>query len=232
MRRRRARKPSIPTQNLDSFLDILTNTVGVLMFIGLFVALVSVEAGSIVRTPLVSDSNKNPYFFELRGNRITYIDDREVDRQINIFQASLPTCNEPNIPERISIAMYEYYLQKVREYNMCIENIISTLATFTGQTDYYRVTFIESSLLYEPLAENQGETKEELRSKESEFKQMLAELNPKTDYLAFIVRPDSFAAFRSARKVAWEQGFDVGWEPYQQDNPLVFGSGGRSIGVQ
>lgn len=64
MRNRRARKISNPSQNLDSFLDILTNTVGVLMFIGLFVSLLAVEAGTIIRTPLRSETNKIPNFLK------------------------------------------------------------------------------------------------------------------------------------------------------------------------
>ena len=47
-----------------------------------------------------------------------------------------------------------------------------------------------------------------------------------------MVSPDSFDAFRVARQKAWSLGFEVGWEPISQDRILVFGSGGRSIGVQ
>ena len=43
MSRRRIRENNAPSQNLDSFLDILTNTVGLLMFIGLFISLLAVE---------------------------------------------------------------------------------------------------------------------------------------------------------------------------------------------
>lgn len=74
MRRRQHKQHNPPTQNLDSFLDVLTNTVGVLMFVSLFVSLVAVESATIVRTPLVSSTQKTPQFFEIRGNRVVYID--------------------------------------------------------------------------------------------------------------------------------------------------------------
>ena len=48
--RRRSIKSIVPSQNLDSFLDVLTNTVGVLMLVGLFISLVAVDSATIVPT--------------------------------------------------------------------------------------------------------------------------------------------------------------------------------------
>ena len=64
MRTRRYRQLNSPSQNLDSFLDILTNTVGVLMFISLFITVVAVESSTIVTTPLVSNTEKKPRFLK------------------------------------------------------------------------------------------------------------------------------------------------------------------------
>jgi len=66
----------------------------------------------------------------------------------------------------------------------------------------------------------------------SSFINTLKQLNPDVNYIAFIVRPDSFETFRVAREKAWSIGYEVGWEPFAQDKILVFGSGGRSVGVQ
>ena len=88
------------------------------------------------------------------------------------------------------------------------------------------------SLLYEPIPNQEGENKDQIVTKESVFNQVLAKLNPKEDYVAFIVRPDSFSAFRAARQQAWDKGFEAGWEPHKKELPITFGSGGRSIGVQ
>ncbi|MGK7873621.1 MAG: hypothetical protein AB4426_10025 [Xenococcaceae cyanobacterium] len=233
MKRRRHRQHTLPTQNLDSFLDILTNTVGVLMFISLFVTLVAVEASTIVRTPLVSNSKKNPYFFEVRGNRVTYIDDETVDHQIENLIESLPTCYKPNIPSQLDLYLYEYYLDRIEEYKACQTNRIQSLKDFRAETAYYKVRFFNlDSLVYEPIKAVDGESREELTQVNSEFKTVLRKLDPQTDYLAFIVRPDSFEAFRVARKQAWKDGFDVGWEPQMEDTAIVFGSQGRAIGVQ
>ncbi|MGK7930158.1 MAG: hypothetical protein AB4041_01825 [Microcystaceae cyanobacterium] len=230
MRNRRYRKPSLPTQNLDSFLDILTNTVGVLMFITLFITLLAVESSNVVRTPLRSNSNKQPRFFEVRGNRITYIDDTAVESQLT---RSLPTCEPPEVPDVLDSYNYQYYANQVEIYQNCRLSLLQQLQNFRGQTSHYTARFLElGSLLYEPIDKESGETPKDIKQAESEFNRVLGTLNPQNDYLAFIVRPDSFSAFRTARKEADQLGFDVGWEPFTQETPIVFGSGGRTIGVQ
>lgn len=231
MRRRTIRKPITPTQNLDSFLDILTNTVGVLMFIGLFVALISLQAGTIVKTPLVTNSNKTPHLFEVRNNRVSYIDTQEIKQQLDTFTASLPTCEKPTPPED-SYSNYEYYFGLLQEYQKCLLNQVDRLKTFEGKTDNYTVFFQEDSLIYQPISKDVGESPKQFGQADSKYHQILAKLNPKNDYLAFIVRQDSFKAFRQAREEAQKKGFDVGWEPQKSEIPLIFGSGGRTIGVQ
>ncbi len=232
MKNRRRRKTNTPDQNLDSFLDILTNTVGVLMFISLFVSLIAVEADSIVKTPLASNSDKNPRFFEIRDNKVTFIDDEQVSEAIQQVIGSLPSCNRPSLDSRSN---EELYLRGLSNYRSCISSRGRRLTNFRTQTDYYTVTMVNPStfsLRYEPLLNKSGEDQNQLAIPESQFNQTLAELNPQEDYLAFIVRPDSFKSFRAAREQAWAQGFEVGWEPHKSELPIQFGSGGRTIGVQ
>ncbi|ACK72470.1 conserved hypothetical protein [Gloeothece citriformis PCC 7424] len=233
MRRRRHRNLNLPTQNLDSFLDILTNTVGVLMFISLFITLVTVEAGQVIETPLVSQSNKKPHFFEIRNNRVVEINDAEVDRQLAFLMQSLPSCSRPTLPEMTDAGAYELYTEQLQLYEQCRLNAVAQIKNFQVRTKSYNVTLYDlNGLLYEPLHDEVGETIDQLSESDSQFETVLKNLNPQETYLAFIVRPDSFSAFRAARQKAREKGFDVGWEPHNTENPIVFGSNGRAIGVQ
>ncbi|MEA5534446.1 hypothetical protein [Crocosphaera sp. XPORK-15E] len=233
MRNRRQRKLNSPSQNLDSFLDILTNTVGVLMFISLFITVVAVESSSIVSTPLVSNTKKKPRFFEVRNNKISYINDEEVDRQIAILMKNLPECSLPEVPSNLDTYTYQYYLDRIQEYQSCRVQTIQSFKGFRGQTEHYKVKFYDlDALLYEPLTPETGESYKTISQTDSEFNKTLEKFDPNTDYLAFIVRPDSFSAFRVARKQAWKAGYNVGWEPLKQDTPIVFGSNGRTVGVQ
>ena len=42
-------------------------------------------------------------------------------------------------------------------------------------------------------------------------------------YLYFIVRPDAYAAFRLARKLAWDAGWRVAWDPVEAGKVIVMG---------
>jgi hypothetical protein len=232
MNRRKQRKSERPTQNLDSFLDILTNTVGVLMFISLFITLISVQASQIIHTPLVSQSSKKAHYFEVRGNRVIYLDDSQIDRELMLLMSSLPQCDRPNVPQNIDSYLYQYYLDDFVEYEACTNKQFARIKNFQAQTRNYNVRLMGlDAIAYEPAAANAGE----IAQKDSEYRTILSNLNSRTDYIAFIVRQDSFSAFRAARQQAWQAGFDVGWEPQSTNNPIVFdisGSGGRTIGVQ
>ncbi len=231
MRRIRSFRSHRPQQNLDSFLDILTNTVGVLMFISLFITLVAVQSSTIVRTPLVTKTEKKGHFFEVRGNQVMYLDDASVDEQISEFVRNLPTCTRPSY----SLDAGDSYLQELTSYQNCLSDTSEQLKEFRAQTKYYEVELldIESvSWQYTPKSDIAGEATQELAKSNSEYRQALAQLNPQQDYLAFLVRPDSFVAFRQAREIAWKAKFDVGWEPKTPDAPIIFGSGGRAVGVQ
>ncbi|NCO74749.1 MAG: hypothetical protein GW856_05815 [Cyanobacteria bacterium] len=233
MRPRRIRKKNHPEQNLDSFLDILTNTVGVLMFIGLFVSLLAAEAGTIIRTPLRSQTNKQPLFFEVRNNKIFSLNDPKLDSEINQVLATLPNCKTPDIPKDIPSYLYSFYLQEIQDYEQCIKTRNIKLDNFYYDNGDYLVSFTEDGALkYEANSSSQGEDSKQLKMTNSSFINTLKQLNPDVNYIAFIVRPDSFETFRVAREKAWSIGYEVGWEPFAQDKILVFGSGGRSVGVQ
>ena len=48
-------------------------------------------------------------------------------------------------------------------------------------------------------------------------------------YICFLVRPDSLALFREARKAAWERGLDVSCELQAESGPLAIGADGRLL---
>ncbi|MTJ14796.1 hypothetical protein FJR11_19895 [Anabaena sp. UHCC 0187] len=231
MRRKRYFASQSPQQNLDSFLDILTNTVGVLMFMSLFITLVAVQSSTIVRTPLAKETDKKPNFFEISGNRVIYLDTKAANQQIKDFLGNLPTCVKPSY---IS-GFVDGYLDELRNYQSCVQNQLQQLKEFRVQTKNYEVELVDlesGSWQYNPKSVNSGESSKELTQVNSEYRTTLSQFAPQKDYLAFLVRPDSFATFRQVREIAWKAGFDVGWEPKTPDSPIIFGSGGRSVGVQ
>ncbi|WP_036487327.1 hypothetical protein [Myxosarcina sp. GI1] len=232
MKKRQYLNQTNPTQNFDSFLDILTNTVGVLIFICLFVYLVAAQATNVIRTPMATDTNKTPKFFEVRDGRVYFLNSDEVQQKVERFAESLPQCYKPNIPDRFHPDLYDYYLEKALEYRDCYERKTAAIENLEIDTKYYDVFLSENTIAYKHKKNVEGEIPSQLTLDTSEFQTTLENINPETEFLAFLVKSDSYEAFRAARKIAWDLGFDVGWEPQTVDEPLIFSSGGRSIGIQ
>jgi hypothetical protein len=235
MRNRVRRKMPNASQNLDSFLDVLTNIVGVLIFVSLFASLAA-NGGApkthlTIQTPLASTTDKEPLWFEIQNNKVSYLNLRQIRNKEIELSGSLPNCNKPSSGDSVSLSNYQ----------SCLLSILGRQSNFKVDTDSYQVRTVDQgvSLLFEPLSNNIGETATQLTAANSAYQQVLSKSNPNKDYLAFIVRPDSFEAFRDARKQAWEAGYEVGWEPLEQDAPIkirtIIGSelpGGRAVGVQ
>lgn len=233
--RRQYFTPPQQTQNLDSFLDVMTNTVGVLVFICLFVYIVAAGATKTIRTPIISQSDKTPRFFEVRDGRVHYLFADEVNEQFASLIERLPECYRPEIPDYIHPDYYSYYLDRIESYRTCQQRRVEQLSDFEMENKYYQVELIGDSLLYEPKTGALGETAADVTRRNSEFERILQDIDPNTEFLAFIVKSDSYEAFRVARQEAWKRGFDVGWEPQTLDTDLrfnVLGTGGRSVNIQ
>lgn len=84
----------------------------------------------------------------------------------------------------------------------------------------------KSSLALRLSPNAKGETLQQLTEPDSQFRRLLKNSDPKEFALTFEVLPDSFEAYRVARQIAWEHGFDIGWEPLEAGEPMRFGLGG------
>lgn len=206
--KRRIRPAPRPAGNLDSFLDIMTNTVGVLVFVLLFVTLAAADATVLVRTPLRASTEKEPVFFEVVDGRVIHMETDEVNERVGAFMKALPTINLYN---------YEYVLRRMETWSM--------------STDNYTVDLRGWSMRYR-ARDGAGESAKVVKDTTSAYQRVLRAMDPEKEYLAFIVRPDGLEAFRAAREVATKRGFNSGWEPFTAEREISFGSGGREVGVQ
>jgi len=215
MRRpKRARGRAAPS-NLDSFLDTLTNTVGVMIFVLLFVTLSAADATILVRTPLRTATQKEEIFFEVRGDRVAQLDSRAGAGEFSRFMERLP---------RPSLWNLAYIIERVYGYS--------------GDTENHSLSVVGNIMsgnlgLSYRMKENAGDTLKALRRADSHFQRILARADTSRQFVAFIVREDGFEAFREARKQATARGFQSGWEPIQSSSGgVVFSSRGRTVGVQ
>jgi hypothetical protein len=191
----------------------MTNTVGVLIFVLLFVTLSAADASVLVRTPLRQESKKDALFFEVRGTRVLHVDSKKVQADIERLRRRLPEIN-----------IYNY--QYVREM---LEGFQTTTGDYQvrmgGSIDY------GLSLTYTARV-GAGVDLQALADSSRGYAAVLRAHDPAKVYLAFIVRPDGFEAFREARKIAWDRGYQVGWEPFAAARELSLAGNGRTVGVQ
>ena len=215
MRRpKRVRGRAAPS-NLDSFLDTLTNTVGVMIFVLLFVTLSAADATILVKTPLRTATQKEEIFFEVRGDRVAHLDTKAGSSEFSRFMEGLP---------RPSLWNLAYIVERVYD--------------FSGDTGNHSVSVVGNIMsgnlgLSYRMKENVGDTLKALRRADSHFQRILARADTSRQFVAFIVREDGFEAFREARKQATARGFQSGWEPIRSSSEgIVFSSRGRTVGVQ
>jgi len=195
--------------NFDSFLDIITNCIGVLIVITVLAMINAKYMVFIVRTPFVRKTEKRPIFFECRRNRVIPV-------------------NKTTIQERLE-AFVEEIRQNTYDYERITHSVNLELKDVGDK--YYRVDlaklFRQNILVLVPKAEFQGELPEELKREDTEFQEILQGIDPQQEFVFFLVRPDSFAAFRAARKILWNHHIEVGWEPLPEGQYISFASKGR-----
>ncbi|HIK25491.1 MAG: hypothetical protein P3X23_001690 [Thermosynechococcus sp. Uc] len=219
MKRSRARpQVQAPSQNLDSFLDVLTNTVGVMIFVCLFASLTAAVSPALVRTPIARETRKQVYFFECRENRVLPLEEDQASKAI------------------------DHHLRRITENPFAdLHQIQQQLESFRHSTRYYNVhlSLVRNQgqpilqTLFEPRDRSGGESPRTMEKPSSNFRRTIDRLLPGRYSLVFFVRPDSFDCFRAARAIAWRSGFDVGWEPMAEGRAIIFVSGGgRRVTVQ
>ena len=128
----------------------------------------------------------------------------------------------------------------IRDSFYCNSRISLALRNFTVNTSQYRVKLLirgqysrPEGIIFTPLSKGVGESEAEIISENSNFQRVLRELDPKTDFLFFLVRSDSFDTFETIWNITEKKEFAVGWNPMQNNNAsIVFGSNGRAITCQ
>jgi hypothetical protein len=81
----------------------------------------------------------------------------------------------------------------------------------------------------EPKPGTHGDGLKTASMPDSKFRKLLNAMDPKSQYLSFLVREDSFPIFREVRQLSVERGFDVGWELMTVGETIKFGVGGAQV---
>jgi hypothetical protein len=200
--------------NLDSFLDIMTCLVGVLVLIIILTGVDASQIKTLIPTPMGVPTDKRPVFLECRGDRL--------------FEIDVETINEESSEKLREIA---------RQVEGDTQRLMEELAATNLRVGSYDVDLTYALLAQFALKPAPGVEGYELGDIEQErpdtwLGRILDKLDREEEILTFLVRDDSFDVFRRARNLAWSQGVECTYELLDMRDPIKFGLGGSKLVAQ
>lgn len=220
MTRRRRNRTSEVGANLDSLMDILTCSVGV-MFIVVILAVTEARGTSVrVRLPLAQKppANVERVLLLCRNGVVRpFRIDLWVDGAARIANERGVTYNNlPGVVDAMNEALlddpYFTYRFEMRE----------------TERGYYERQRIAQIVVDEKAETEPGLTLQTLRDDPASVRSLLGDLDPARHWISFQVDAQSIAVFREARMAVADLGFASGWDPTSWSFPLrdtVLGGG-------
>jgi len=221
--RRRFIKEGNDNSGLIPFADLLSNSVGIIIFVLAFTVLQS--AGGVVPMKLPierSTQGSSSVIFVCYHDKLLPLN---TDLTKSLFKG-LPALKYDNADLWI-----RRFTQK-RVEDECFTIVPEGETSYSGGAMDRSAQLILSASFY-PKA-NAGEAEEALNRKESQISKSLSTIDSKKQFVYFLVYPDDIDLFRKAREVArTKYGLNVGWGPVGKDEPVRFSlSGGSGIKPQ
>ena len=213
MRKKRAFLSDLQSYlNLDSLVDIVSNNVGILVFLAVFMAVFSLmdkreqvsseeqpeKQIEKLKIPWSHASQKNSLLILLRDDRLLYLDRALVYQRLKKYLSG----KDP-LPTEFSLDQYSIKLTVGGRHTHCIEFLSSPAA---------------------------GEWWQKFSRHGGLMQTLMKKYPPEQNYFFFWVDPDSFDLFREIRKTLWEQRFEVGWKPVREESALRYCSGDAQSG--
>jgi hypothetical protein len=212
--RKRRRVIDEPVQpSLVPMVDLLSNTVGALVFIMIFTVMAASGVVVVKRLPLERQTEFEPVNFLCERDRIIPLDNRGLDSKLK------SRWGRP-------YSLFDIYswIARFNDLEVEDEHFIAR-----GESTVSPVTL---SVLFTPKPEG-GYSIAEIQPPGSKYRGRLAAVKADKEFVHFLVKPDAVASFVAARKIAAdEMGFGTGWIPLAADTPIRFTSRGRALTEQ
>jgi hypothetical protein len=209
----RKKKPFFHEPSLVPLADMLTNTVGVVVFILVFTVLTAGGAVVAKRLPMVHEveQTRTSDYICAKG-KIYPLRDTLIDTM-------LKEMGEPSKSE----SGFKEFANKVNGKTVEDEHMKLVLkAAFASFPFGYRIDF-EIVCHPKPKA---GLAAGDVAAEKGFFQKDLSALNAKETLLIFWVQPDGITSFRAARDLAAAGDFSVNWRPRTSGDAMTIGLGG------
>nr|AUN37409.1 putative transmembrane prediction protein [uncultured bacterium] len=174
-------------------------------------------------TPISHTVHGQEMHFQLKAGRVTFIPMEElVERFKHEVQSRVPRLRDmPTLTETIG-PIGDFRVRFTLERTDIPTVVQSGGAVVTG---YSRV---DCHFELMPLTETTGEPLELAQSNNSEFRAIMASINPKQTTVTLWTYPDSFAAYRALKKELYSRGIAVAGRPLPEGQPI----GGSTQGTK
>ena len=204
-----------PQMDLSSFTDLMTCILGVLVLIILLTGIDASQITVLVATPKeMQGDDKSPVFFECRKNQLFQISIEELKKACD--------AKTEELREKVNGDETEFLKQASQ-----------TMLELDGQKlDYTYALMGKYVLLPNPEAEGYKLESYLNETPEMWFGSRLEQLDPSTQFVCFLVRPDSYRVFQRARALAWFKNINVACELQDEKNPIMIGPGGERMYMQ
>jgi hypothetical protein len=201
----------------DSFLDVVSNVVGVLVLVAIAVIINSGEIQIALGAPVLREP-------PAKAERVVF------------------ECSRGQVFRLDTGALFELWQEYAgRESERTGRKLDPGELTSLFEhedvgNERYRIRIPPGSngvQQYELRADAVGENALELADSDSDYQRELQAMNGEDHWIWFIVRNDSFETFRAARQLARARGLAVGWGPRATGEPIGFSAeGGEGSAAQ
>jgi hypothetical protein len=206
----RRRRKHFHEPSLVPLADLLTNTVGIAIFILIFTVLTAGGAAIAKRLPMEHATSTDPLRFFCTAGRVLPLDEKLSDRLTkDLGKPTYDTAHD---------WVQRFNAGRIEDPHFVVTGEGAVMEVFMSRS-------LDLTAIYTPKPEA-GEAAAVAAEAGSAFRRRLAAENPAKKFAHFNVAPDGIAAFVAARAVAHELGFETGWRPIGAGEPLRFSLSG------
>lgn len=190
-----------PDLNVVTFCDIVTVSI-VALFMALVIVIdISLKTPKLKAAPIAFATTNVPVYVDCRDNQLFIIDRVEIELAIEDALKTIRSRASAGNP-----------VSREEALSMDIGN------------DFYRIDngkLAVGQVYINPRPEKRG-IKPPRKKEPGLFASILEKYNTNTHYMVYVVREDSFEAFREARDLAAQFGFRNGWEYVAHEESISF----------
>jgi hypothetical protein len=212
---------------MDSFLDIVTNVVGLMILVFMVALLNAGDPQVRMRPPRrqEADPDAKQIVFDCRDNRIQFVDMErlraEFERGQSKFERQVGQITSENASQITTVFESEFFGNDFYR----ITNVqATTRLRFAGSHVEFAIAFHRD---LEPRNSNQGESLSQVLRDSSEFRQRVESAHSPEDLITFVVTPDSWEVFLKARHHARKHDWSMNWIFLEIDETISVGPGKR-----